>query len=111
MWVTALISVSPIQPRPTQRSVCGNSAAAADRQPDVADIHQRHAAGVDRPVVAPALEHMRIGELPEAARPQMLFGLVQHVDHQQGGEDRLFGRRIVAEQRDPDRQRDDGEHG
>ena len=32
----------------------------------------------------------------------MLLDLVQHVDDEQGGEDRLFARRIVAEQRDPD---------
>ena len=41
----------------------------------------------------------------------MLFGLVQHVEHEEGGKQRTLARRRVAEQRDPGDEPDDGKRG
>ena len=44
---------------------------------------------------------MRVGELAEAARPQMLFDLMNEIDHQQRHEQRAVAGLVAAEQHDP----------
>jgi hypothetical protein len=56
---------------------------------------------IDRPVVVARVKHVRIRELAEAARPQMLFDLMNEIDHQQRREQRAVAGLVAAKQHDP----------
>jgi hypothetical protein len=42
------------------------------------------------------MEHVRIGELPETTRPQVLLDLMQEIDHRQHDEQRAIADLFVT---------------
>src|SRR6185437_6871444 len=89
----------PAEADPVQR--LGIEDGKADRQPDKADVDKRNTSDIDRPIVVSALEDVRVGELAEAARPQVLLDLVQHVDDQQAEPQCPLAQWVGAKKRDP----------